>query len=93
VDGIGAEIDPDAECVFHQPEVFIASPEQGLKVGRDLQSDLQRNRQPPMRWVGVDVERLRPEKAAAGADVRVIAAGFEEIPKARGEPERKLWAF
>jgi hypothetical protein len=46
-----------------------------------------------MRWVGVDVDRLRPEKAAAGADVRVIAAGFEEIPKARGEPERKLWAF
>jgi hypothetical protein len=46
-----------------------------------------------MRWVGVDVERLRPEKAAAGADVRVIAAGFEGIPKARGEPERKLWAF
>ena len=42
VHGVGAKIDADAERVFHQPEVFIASPEQGLEVGRDLQSDLQR---------------------------------------------------
>jgi len=50
--GIGAEVDADAELVFHQPEVFIASPEQGLKVWRDLQSDLQRNRGPPVwRWM------------------------------------------
>ena len=42
--GVGAKIDADAKRVFHKPEVFIASPEQGLEVGRDLQSDLQRFR-------------------------------------------------
>jgi hypothetical protein len=47
--GVGAQIDPNAELVFHKPEVFIASPEQRLKVGRDLKGDLQRNRQPPLR--------------------------------------------
>jgi len=36
--GIGAKIDPDTEFVFHQPEILIASPEQGLKVGRDLRA-------------------------------------------------------
>jgi hypothetical protein len=41
VDGVGAKVDADAERVFHEPEVFIAGPEQGLEVGRDLQSDLQ----------------------------------------------------
>jgi hypothetical protein len=41
---------------------------------------------------GVDVDRLRPEKATAGASVRCISAEFEGIPKALGEPERKLWA-
>jgi hypothetical protein len=39
--GIGAKIDPDAKRIFHQSEVFIAGPEQGLEVGRDLQSDFQ----------------------------------------------------
>ena len=43
--------------------------------------------------LGVDVYRLRPEEAAVGADVWEISAGFEGIPKALGEPERKLWAF
>ena len=41
VHGVGAQIDADAERVFHQSEVFVAGPEQGLKIGRDLQSDLQ----------------------------------------------------
>ena len=45
--GVGAKIDADAERVFHEPEVFIASPEEGLQVGRDLQSDLQWFRWPP----------------------------------------------
>ena len=39
--GVGAKIDAHAERVFHQPEVFIASPKQGLKVGRDLQISVQ----------------------------------------------------
>src|ERR1035437_5084801 len=56
--GIGAKIDADAERVFHEPEVFIASPEQGLQVGRDLQSDLQWFRWPPMGEV--DVEHRPP---------------------------------
>jgi hypothetical protein len=38
---VGAQIDPHAERIFHQAEVFVASPEQGLKVGRDLESNLQ----------------------------------------------------
>ena len=42
VHGVGAQVDAHAKRVFHQTEVFIAGPEQGLKVGRDLQSDLQR---------------------------------------------------
>jgi hypothetical protein len=46
-DGVGAQIDADAERVFHEPEVFIASPEKGLQIGRDLQGDLQRFRWPP----------------------------------------------
>ena len=69
VNGIGPQIDPDAERVFHQPEVFIAGPEQGLKIGRDLQSDLQRIRQPPMWWVWVKVIRSHPP-GAAGAAIR-----------------------
>ena len=47
--GVGTKIDAHAERVFHQPEVFIASPEQGLEIGRDLQSDLQRFMCPPGR--------------------------------------------
>ena len=49
--GVGAEIDIYAERVFHQPDVFVAGPEQGLKIGSDLQSDLQRFRWPPDRRV------------------------------------------
>jgi hypothetical protein len=45
--GVGAQINAHAERVFHEPEVFIASPEEGLQVGRDLQSDLQWVRWPP----------------------------------------------
>ena len=44
VDGVGAKIDAYAERVFHEAEVFIASPEEGLQVGRDLQGDFQRIR-------------------------------------------------
>jgi hypothetical protein len=40
--GVGAKIDMNAERVFHEPDVFIASPEQGLQIGRDLQGNLQR---------------------------------------------------
>jgi hypothetical protein len=42
--GIGTKIDAHTERVFHEPEVFIASPEKGLQIGRDLQRDLQRIR-------------------------------------------------
>jgi hypothetical protein len=38
---VGAKIDSHPERVFHQPEILIAGPEQGLKIGRNLQSDLQ----------------------------------------------------
>src|SRR5271155_5660061 len=44
---VGAEINPHAERVFHQSQVFVAGPKQGLKVGRNLQSDLQWNKRPP----------------------------------------------
>ena len=39
--GVGTKIDPHTERVFHQPEVFIAGPEQGLKVRCDLQRSVQ----------------------------------------------------
>jgi hypothetical protein len=38
---VRAEIDPHTERVFHKSQVFIAGPEKGLKVGRNLQSELQ----------------------------------------------------
>src|ERR1035437_11178311 len=63
--GIGAKIDADAERVFHEPEVFIASPTQGLKIGRDLQSDLQRFRWPPVGRCVVEVNRQRMGSRAA----------------------------
>jgi hypothetical protein len=44
---VGAKIDPHSQRVFHQSQVFVAGPEQGLEVGRDLQSDLQWFKQPP----------------------------------------------
>jgi hypothetical protein len=47
VNCIGAEINPHTELVFHQTQIFVAGPEQGLKIGRDLQSDLQWNKRPP----------------------------------------------
>jgi hypothetical protein len=50
---IRAKIDLDAKVIFHQPEVFIAGPEQGLKVWGDLQSDLQCFQYPPRLLVGV----------------------------------------
>jgi len=43
MDGVGAQIDADVERVFDEVEVFIASPEEGLQVGRDLQGDFQRD--------------------------------------------------
>src|ERR1035441_2854942 len=69
--GVGAQVDAHAERVFHQPEVFIAGPEQGLKIGRDLQGDLQRVLRPPGR---VKVVRQRPRKAAAGEFVIKLSA-------------------
>jgi hypothetical protein len=58
MDGIGTKIDAHAKRVFHEPEVFIASPKQGLQIGSDLQSDLQWFRWPPVlrgevEWSGV----------------------------------------
>src|SRR5580698_5599697 len=71
--GVRSQVDPHAELVFHQPEVFIAGPKQGLKVWRDFQSDLQRNRQPParhsLRVCFVDVIRQRPNSAVPGAAI------------------------
>ena len=72
--GVGAKIDADAERVFHQPEVFIAGPEQGLKVGRDLQSDLQRVQRPPGRRVPVNVSPPQRNKALAGGIVEMLSA-------------------
>ena len=37
VDGIGTKVDAHAEAVFHEPKIFIASPEEGLKAWRDVQ--------------------------------------------------------
>ena len=61
--GVGAQIDAHAKRVFHEPEVFIASPEEGLKVGRDLQVDLQWVRWPPK---GLDRARGRPAASGCG---------------------------
>jgi hypothetical protein len=63
VHSVGAEIDPDAERIFHQPEVFIAGPEKGLKVRGDLKSDLQGSRQPPRLLVKLNVRELSPVPA------------------------------
>jgi hypothetical protein len=73
--GIGAEIEPHAKPVFHQPEVFIASPKQGLKVGRDLQSDLQRNLRPPVRLCAVEVSRSPPIEGHAGVEILISING------------------
>ena len=77
--GVGAKIDADAERVFDQSEVFIAGPKQGLEVGRDLQSDLQRVLCPPGRWVAVNVDRQQRNKAEVACIVEmqleVIVAG------------------
>jgi hypothetical protein len=34
---IGTQVDADVQILFEQPEILIASPEQGLQVGRDFQ--------------------------------------------------------
>ena len=47
VDGIRPQINTHAERVFHQFQVFVAGPEQGLKIRRNLQCDLQWNNEPP----------------------------------------------
>jgi hypothetical protein len=36
-DGIGYQIDARMEGVLHQSEIFVAGPEQGLKIGCDLE--------------------------------------------------------
>jgi hypothetical protein len=59
MDGIGTKIDAHAKRVFHEPEVFIASPEQGLQIGGDLQSDLQGFRWPPVQRGEVEQSRVR----------------------------------
>jgi len=38
---VGAKIDSHTEHVFHQSQIFVAGPKQGLKVRRDLQSYFQ----------------------------------------------------
>jgi hypothetical protein len=35
--GIGTQIDANMQVLLEEPEVLIASPEQGLQVGRDFQ--------------------------------------------------------
>jgi hypothetical protein len=35
--GIGTQIDADMQVLLEESEVLIASPEQGLQVGRDFQ--------------------------------------------------------
>jgi hypothetical protein len=37
LEGVGAEIDGDVEAVFHQAEIFIAGPIQGLNAGGDVE--------------------------------------------------------
>jgi hypothetical protein len=106
VDGVGAKIDAHAERVFHEAEVFIASPEEGLEVGRDLQSDFQRVRWPP-RGRAVEVSE-KPEKQPSGAKARVditwFMYGLKPVPfngqvaecegkcGMRGRRGPKLWA-
>jgi hypothetical protein len=41
MDGVGAEVDANAELVFHQKEIFITSAKERLKVGRDLECSFQ----------------------------------------------------
>jgi hypothetical protein len=86
MDGVGAKIDADTERVFHEAEVFIASPEKGLEVGRDLQSDLQWVRWPPR---GVDRMRSRPTARRKGCG---LAAECEGTGGTRRRREPKLWA-
>jgi hypothetical protein len=35
--GIGTEIDGDVKAVFHQAEIFVAGPVQGLNAGRNFE--------------------------------------------------------
>jgi hypothetical protein len=37
INRVRPEIDTHMERIFHEPEVFVAGPEQGLKMGRDVE--------------------------------------------------------
>src|SRR5579863_5416476 len=65
---VGAKIDLDAKAIFHQLEVFIAGPEQGLKVWGDLQSDLQCFQCPPKLPWGVKLRAPRAPLPALSAE-------------------------
>src|ERR1019366_1674185 len=88
--GVGAKIDADAELVFHEPEIFIASPKEGLEVGRDLQSDLQRIQCPP-RGRAVEVDKAQGRPAARWTGCGQTAECAENL-RARCRVEPKLWA-
>ena len=46
---IGSQIDPHAKAIFQEPEVFVAGPEQGLKIRRDFKRFFhQAEKFPPM---------------------------------------------
>jgi hypothetical protein len=66
--GVGTKIDVHIERIFHQHEIFIVSPEEGLEVGRDLQSDLQSFLKPP-RGRAVAVKRWRTGLRVGGHGV------------------------
>jgi hypothetical protein len=89
--GVGAEIDPHAERVFHQSEVFIASPKQRLKIGRDLQSDLQRFLWPPMRRCEVEVN-CRWMRSIATAPISPAASVSPAVRKILPK-KSKGWQF
>jgi hypothetical protein len=105
MDGIGAVVNANAERVFHEPEVFIASPEEGLQIRRDLQCDLQCFQWPPM-GCGVEV-RESSEGLASGVKTQFnnggILYGLKLLPFSKGRDfeghgqrrrgtEPRLWA-
>jgi hypothetical protein len=37
MEGVGTQVNAYVEVLLKEPEIFIASPEEGLQVGRDFQ--------------------------------------------------------
>src|ERR1700722_4381691 len=65
---VGAQIDTHAKRVFHQSEIFVTGPEEGLKGGCNFQSNLQLIWRPPAHFSG-NVGPRRPRSAVSGAEM------------------------